>query len=91
VAVDHAGNVVIADTANRRIRVVAAATGTFYGVPMTAGDIYTIAGTGSGGFSGDGGPGTRATLARPSGLAIDGAGDVLAADTGNDRIRMVSG
>jgi len=43
--VDGAGNVLITD--NNRIRVVAASTGTFYGRAMTAGDIYTIAGTGT--------------------------------------------
>ena len=42
-AVDAAGNVLIADTANDRVRVVASATGTFYGQAMTAGDIYTLA------------------------------------------------
>ena len=43
---DGAGNLVIADTGNDRVRVVAASTGTFYGRAMTAGDIYTVAGTG---------------------------------------------
>ena len=55
--VDGAGNVLIADNRNERIRVVAERTGTFYGLAMTAGDIYTIAG--------DGQPGTPATAARP--------------------------
>ena len=49
VAVDSAGNVAIADLSNNRVRVVAAKTGTFYGLAMTAGNIYTVAG--------DGGPG----------------------------------
>ncbi len=59
-AVDGHGNLAIADTgqpdgSEPRIRVVATATGTFYGVPMTAGDIYTVAGGDTAGFAGDGG------------------------------------
>ena len=90
VAVDRAGNVLIADTGNDRIRVVAASTGTFYGQQMTAGDIYTVAGTGTTGFSGDGGPATSAELDNPQDAAIDAAGNVLIADTGNDRIRVAA-
>src|SRR5579859_3722736 len=45
-AVDHSGNLVIADTDSNRIRVVAHKTGIFYGRAMTAGDIYTVAGDG---------------------------------------------
>jgi hypothetical protein len=90
VAVDGTGNVLLADTGNNRIRVVAAGTGTFYGKAMTAGDIYTIAGNGSHGFSGDGGPATAAELNGPFGMAVDGAGNVLLADTGNNRIRVVA-
>ena len=48
--VDPQGNLVIADTGDNRVRVVAATTGTFYGQPMTAGDIYTVAGGGTGGL-----------------------------------------
>ena len=58
VAVDAMGNLLIADTVNNRIRVAAHRTGTFYGKTMTAGDIYTVAGNGRYGFSGDGGPAT---------------------------------
>jgi hypothetical protein len=47
VKVDAAGNLVLADADNERVRVVAAGTGTFYGVPMTKGDIYTVAGNGT--------------------------------------------
>jgi sugar lactone lactonase YvrE len=90
VAVDGAGNLLIADTYDNRIRVVAASTGTFYGQPMTAGDIYTIAGTGTGGFSGDGSPATAAQLNLPAGVAVDGAGNLLIADTSNNRIRVVA-
>ena len=81
VAVDAAGNLLIADTGNDRIRVVAASTGTFYGQAMTAGDIYTVAGDGTGGFSGDGGPATSAELSDPEGVAVDAAGNLLIADT----------
>ncbi|HET7247962.1 MAG TPA: hypothetical protein VFJ07_24355 [Streptosporangiaceae bacterium] len=53
-AVDASGNLVLADAF--RIRVVAAHNGTFYGQAMTAKDIYTVAGNGSPGYTGDGGP-----------------------------------
>ena len=91
VAVDGAGNVIIADTSNSRIRVAAASTGTFYGQAMTAGDIYTVAGTGKRAFAGDGGPATKAALRSPYGIATDSAGDLVIADTFNSRARMVAG
>jgi hypothetical protein len=60
-----------------------------------AGTISTVAGSGtvssSGGFSGDGASATAATLAKPRGVSIDGAGNIYIADTGNQRIRQVSG
>jgi hypothetical protein len=90
VAVDAAGNLVIADTATHRVRAVAASTGTFYGRPMTAGDIYTIAGNGKRGFSGDGGPATSAELFHPAGVAVDAAGNLLIVDSANQRIRAVA-
>ena len=87
---DHAGNLVIADTGGDRIRVVARRTGTFYGQAMTAGDIYTVAGDGTAGFSGDGGPATSAELHSPEGVAVDAAGNLVIADTGNNRVRVVA-
>ena len=78
VAVDGAGNLFIADSGNNRIRKVDA-TGT----------ISTVAGTGRTGFGGDGGPAVNARLSRPSGVAVDGAGNLFIADSGNDRIRKV--
>ena len=90
VKVDTSGNVLIADTGNSRIRVVAARTGTFYGQTMTTGDIYTIAGNGTYGYTGDGGPATAAELSEPTGIVVDGAGNMLIADTGNNRIRVVA-
>jgi hypothetical protein len=89
-AVDAAGNVLIADSANSRIRMVAATTGTFYGQAMTAGDIYTVAGDGHTGFAGDGGPATAAEIWVPGDVAVDGNGNLVIADTGNDRIRVVA-
>jgi len=95
VAVDGHGNLVIADPGNPvenpRVRVVAAATGTFYGRAMTAGDIYTAAGGNPVGFSGDGGPATSAELNDPGAVAVNGAGDLVIADTGSNRIRAVAG
>src|SRR6266571_1719913 len=90
VAVDAAGNLLIADGGNNRVRVVAHKTGTFYGQPMTAGDIYTVAGDGNFGFSGDGGPATSAELSLPEGVAVDAAGSLLIADTGNARVRVAA-
>lgn len=79
VAVDGAGNLFIADQGNQRIREVLAATGV----------ITTVAGSGSLGFSGDGGPATNATLNTPSAVAVDAAGNLFIADQGNQRIREV--
>jgi secreted PhoX family phosphatase len=89
-AVDTAGNVVLADEANNRVRVVAYRTGTFYGIPMTAGDIYTVAGDGTRGDSGDGGPAVGAALDRPKDVTIDHHGNLVVADTGNNRVRVVA-
>jgi trimeric autotransporter adhesin len=89
VAVDTAGNLLIADLNNDRVRVAAAKTGTFYGRAMTAGDIYTIAGNGTVSYSGDGGPATGAQLNRPGWVAVDAAGNLVIADS-NFRIRVVA-
>jgi trimeric autotransporter adhesin len=90
VAFDGSGNLVIADFGNSRVRVVAARSGTFYGMAMTAGDIYTLAGVGKRGFSGDGGPAVDAELDDAQGIAVDPAGNVVIADTANRRIRVVA-
>jgi hypothetical protein len=71
--------------------VVAATTGTFYGLPMTAGDVYSVAGVGGGSGLGDGGPAITARLSQPAGVALDAAGNVVIADSGNNRIREVAG
>jgi hypothetical protein len=95
VAVDAAGDLLIADTGNGRVRLVAASscsTGCSYGLAsMTNGDIYTVAGTGAAGYSGDGGPATSAELDYPHGVAVDAGGDLLIADTESGRVREVTG
>ena len=78
VAVDGAGNLYIVDRGNQRIRKVDA-----------AGVISTVAGDGTQGFGGDGGPATAAQLDTPQGVAVDGAGNLYIADGGNNRIRKV--
>jgi uncharacterized protein (TIGR03437 family) len=80
VAVDGLGNLYIADTYNQRIRKVAAATGI----------VTTVAGSGTGVYSGDGGPAIKAELGPPSGVAVDSAGNLYIADTWNDAIRKVT-
>ena len=87
---DASGNLVVTDTGNNRVRVVATTSGTFYGQSMTAGDIYTIAGTGAVGHSGDGGPASIATLDKPQGVAIDPSGNLLIADTHSNRVRVLA-
>jgi uncharacterized protein (TIGR03437 family) len=79
VAVDPAGNLYIADTCNSRIRKVA------------GGVISTVAGNGTPGFSGDSGPATSVQLYNPYGVAVDPAGILYIADSGNSRIRKVAG
>ena len=78
VALDGAGNLYIADTFNQRIRKVDA-----------AGVISTVAGDGTRGYGGDGGPAVDAQLNTPYGLALDGAGNLYIADLFNHRIRKV--
>lgn len=54
------------------------------------GNIVTVAGTGTAGLSGDGGPGTNAQLRDPEGLVLDDAGNLYVADTSNSRVRRLS-
>jgi uncharacterized protein YceK len=77
--VDSAGNLFIADTSNHVVRKVTAGTGT----------ITTVAGDGTIGYSGDGGPATDAELHFPNGVDEDSAGNLFIADTNNNRIRKV--
>ena len=77
IAVDAAGNIYFADSGNKRLRKV-----------DTAGIITTIAGTGVGDFTGDGGPAINAAMS-PQGVAVDGVGNIYVADTGSSRIRKI--
>jgi hypothetical protein len=86
ILVDQHGNVVI--PGGQRVRVVAASSGTFYGVAMTAWDIYTVAGTGVRGFNGDGGLAVKAALEDPQSAAVDGDGNLVIGD--GPRIRQVT-
>lgn len=56
---------------------------------MATGLISTIAGNGTYGYSGDGGPAASATLALPDGLGTDAAGDIYFVDSGNRRVRRI--
>ena len=77
-AFDGSGNLYITDTDNNSIRKVSA-----------TGIITTVAGSATSGYSGDGGPATAAQLYRPTSVAVDSAGNVFIADTGNGVVRKV--
>jgi sugar lactone lactonase YvrE len=77
VALDPSGNLYIGDSTNFRVRKV------------SGGTISTVAGTGSYGYSGDGGPAIDASLAYPNGVAVDGNGNLYIAD-GTNRVRRVN-
>jgi uncharacterized protein (TIGR03437 family) len=75
---DSAGNLYIGDTANHRIRKV------------SGGSITTVAGNGTGGYSGDGGAAASAELNEPVATALDSAGDLYIADFVNNRVRILT-
>ncbi|PYU20129.1 MAG: hypothetical protein DMG30_22155, partial [Acidobacteria bacterium] len=85
--VGASGNLFIADLDNTVIREVAGTTAN----GMTAGYIYTVAGNGNWGYSGDGGDATLAELNYPQGLTFGPSGSLLIADSGNNVIRSVAG
>ncbi len=81
VAVGPSGlNLFIADTFNNEVRAV----------NLTTGIITTIAGTGTAGFAGDGGPATSAELYDPSGVAVASNGNVFISDSDNEVVREVT-
>lgn len=77
-SVDSAGNIYIADSGNNRIRVIA-----------TTGNITTVAGNGSQGFAGDGGPAVNATLDTPTAPVVQASGVFALSDTRNQLVRQV--
>jgi sugar lactone lactonase YvrE len=79
ILLDAEGNLILSDRVNHRIRRVDAKTGI----------ITTIVGSGTPGFSGDGGPALAARLNNPTGIGRDGSGNLYIADRGNNRIRKV--
>jgi sugar lactone lactonase YvrE len=81
VVVDVSGKIYIADTDNDVIRMVYDDAGTMR--------ITTVAGNGAGGYSGDDGPATSASLHKPRGLWLDESGNILIADADNNRARLV--
>lgn len=76
---DSAGNIYVADSQDNRVKRIGA-----------DGSVVTIAGNGSGGFAGDGGPATNAMLNVPAGLAIDKNNNLYIADFANNRVRIVT-
>ena len=89
---DTHGDIFIADTSNNRVQEIAGYGHTQFGISMTAGDIYTVAGSASGaaGNSGNGGLATSALLNTPEGIAVDSSGNLYIADTNNHQIREVA-
>ncbi len=79
VAIAADGTVYVADTNNNKVRKI-----------TPAGAISTFAGTGTAAYSGDGGQANLAELSGPQGVAVDAAGVVYIADSGNNRVRAVA-
>ncbi|MEI9908927.1 MAG: NHL repeat-containing protein [Bacteroidota bacterium] len=79
-ALDNTGNILIADNLNHCVRKIILSTN----------QIITVAGTGVAGFNGDNGPAVSAWYYQPEGIACDNAGNILIADTKNNRIRRIS-
>lgn len=87
---DSQGNLFYTEGFGNRLMMVPAHTGTYFGKAMVANCVYTIAGTGTAGYSGDGGPAVDATLSFPQKIDLDNDGNILLADTGNSRIRVIA-
>jgi NHL repeat len=80
IATDGSGNIYIVDPDKYCIRKV----------PVSTGNITTVAGTGAYGYNGDGIAATKSNLDSMTGVAVDGSGNIYIVDTGNQRIRKVT-
>jgi uncharacterized protein (TIGR03437 family) len=80
IAFDTAGNLYVADEGNHRVRKI-----------DTSGNVTTIAGTGTSGFTGNGGPATAARLNTPRAVAVTANGSILVSEFGNHRVRIITG
>ena len=80
-ALDNAGNLFFAEPVANRVRKI----------NLASLIVTSVAGVGTAGHSGDGGPATLAQLSDPTGVAVDAKGNVFIADAGNSVVRMISG
>ncbi len=81
IVLDANNNIYISDPNNQRIRMINSSTGI----------LTTIAGNGTAGYSGDGGPATAAEINYPASIAVDATGNLFIADQNNNVIRKVDG
>lgn len=90
VALDAAGNLFFTDSDNHQVRMLCRVNGVYFGRAMAPSYLFTVAGTGTAGYPAtEGVAATLSPLNSPQGLAVDAAGNVLIADSQNQRVRMV--
>jgi IPT/TIG domain len=97
VSIDRVGNVIVTDPLNHVVQLVAVSTRNpgyvcqpSCGSSLVAGNVYTLAGTGHGGYNGDGRPAISARLQYPNDAVADADGNVLIGDSANSRLRLVA-
>jgi hypothetical protein len=90
IAIDRNDNIFICDSANNRIRMIAASGPNSLGLKPFAGHIYTVAGNGTYAFSADGTAAAAASLEGPTAITVDSVGNLYFAESGSKRVRMIS-